>query len=185
MAEVRRCALHMLQVASPEGRTIDPAILSGYSMLRYPGFAVSPALPTVRRRLAEADPSGTAAGLNLMLTQRPNGDLIVGDTHTYTDPVSPFQDENLNELILRRACALLGVEQLAVRARWQGVYASAPQPFLVHTPAPAVRLVSVTSGIGMTTAFGLGASVVGELVTPGPAHRAGPSRTPDPQAIPL
>jgi hypothetical protein len=50
-----------------------------------------------------------------------------------------------------------------VRERWQGVYASAPQDFLVASPLPEVRVVSVTTGIGMTTGLGLAERVVDDL----------------------
>jgi ferredoxin-NADP reductase len=44
------------------------------------------------------------------------------------------------------------------------VYASAPQEeFLVAATAPGVRAVSITTGIGMTTALGLAPTVVDEL----------------------
>jgi len=40
---------------------------------------------------------------------------------------------------------------------------SAPDDFLVATPHAGARVVSVTSGIGMTTAFGLAGTVLDEL----------------------
>ena len=48
--------------------------------------------------------------------------------------------------------------------RWRGIYASAPEPFLTATPAPLTRAVSVTSGIGMTTALGLAPAVLDDLL---------------------
>jgi hypothetical protein len=53
--------------------------------------------------------------------------------------------------------------RLPVRQRWQGVYASAPEEFLIARPADGVRVVSVTTGIGMTTGLGLGESIVDDL----------------------
>ena len=63
-----------------------------------------------------------------------------------------------------RARALLGAGRLEVRERWQGVYASAPGEFLVATPVEGARVVSVTTGIGMTTAFGLAPEVLDDLL---------------------
>jgi D-hydroxyproline dehydrogenase subunit beta len=105
-----------------------------------------------------------AAGLNLMFTQRPDGDLTIGDTHHYARTFDPFVDEELDELVLAQTARLLGVERLAVRQRWRGVYASAPDDFLTAAPDPSTRVVSVTSGIGMTTAFGLAIEVLDELL---------------------
>jgi len=160
---LRRCALHMLRVRNPHKRAIDPAVLTGFSMLRYEAFAACPTQPVLRARIEREHPDLIAAELNLMFTQRPDGDLTIGDTHAYRTTLDPFNAEALDEQVLTQTAALLGVERLDVRERWRGVYASAPQPFLVATPEPGVRVVSVTSGIGMTTAFGLAPDVIDDL----------------------
>jgi hypothetical protein len=149
----------------PARRTdIGPAVLTGYSLLRYDGFTVSPALAAVRARLGADDPDGVAAGLNLMFTQRPDGDIVLGDTHTYGETVDPFRDEAHDELLLGHARRLLDPPAFGVRQRWHGVYASADEPYLVAHPAPGVAVASVTSGIGMTTAFGFAEDVLGRLL---------------------
>jgi D-hydroxyproline dehydrogenase subunit beta len=163
--EVRRCSLHMLELDDPMRAVIDPAVLTGWSLLRYDGFAVSPALDRVRARLAATDPASVEAGLNLMFTQRPAGAIVFGDTHDYADVVPPFRAEQRDDLLLSHARRLFGTNALTIRARWRGVYASAPQPFLIASPSPDVRVVSVTSGIGMTTGFGLAEQVVADLLT--------------------
>lgn len=152
---LRRCALHMLRVTNPYGKAIEPAVLSGFSMVRYPGFTDCPTLPAVRERLATEHPELLAAGLNLMFTQRPDGDLTIGDTHAYAVTHDPFQSDDLDAHVLREVGRLLGSGPLTVRERWRGVYASGEEPFLTEIPMPGVGVVSVTSGVGMTTAFGL------------------------------
>ena len=164
-AGVRRCVLHMLRVAAPDGVRIDPALLSGTALWRYDGFRACEATAALEARVAAEQPDLVAAGANLMLTQLPDGDLTVGDTHHYTTTVGPFRDDGLDDLLLAEAARLLGVDRLTVLQRWQGIYAAAPDDFLVASPMPAARVVSVTSGIGMTTAFGLAASVLDELAT--------------------
>jgi D-hydroxyproline dehydrogenase subunit beta len=162
---VRRCSLHMLELESPAGAVVEPAVLTGWSLLRYDGFAVSPALTRVRSRLTTDDPDGVEAGLNLMFTQRPEGAIVFGDTHDYSDAVSPFRPERRDELLLHQARRLFGsAGPSGIRARWRGVYASAPQPFLIATPAENLRVVSVTAGIGMTTGFGLAGEVIRDLL---------------------
>ncbi|TKK89259.1 TIGR03364 family FAD-dependent oxidoreductase [Herbidospora galbida] len=161
---LRRCALHMLRVADPCQREIAPAVLTGFSMLRYDGFAALPGLKAVRARLEAESAPLVDAGLNLMFTQRPGGDLTIGDTHHYATTLDPFNAEELDRLVLRETARLLGVPRLEVRERWRGVYASAGRPFLDVSPMPGVRVVSVTSGIGMTTAFGLAPRVLDELL---------------------
>ncbi|GAB2836784.1 TIGR03364 family FAD-dependent oxidoreductase [Actinocorallia aurea] len=163
-AGVRRCSLHMLRVAAPDGRTIDPAVLTGLSLLRYDGFAACPSLADVAARFDRESPRLLEAGVNLMLTQLPDGDLTIGDTHAYATDVDPYRAEELDEIVLAETARLLGAPSLPVRERWRGVYASAPSPFLIAAPADGVRVVSVTSGIGMTTALGLAPEVLDDLI---------------------
>jgi hypothetical protein len=48
-----------------------------------------------------------------------------------------------------------------VTERWTGIYPSAQQDSMVREVMPGVQLVSVTSGTGMSTSFGLAEDVVG------------------------
>ncbi len=150
------CKLQMLRVAAPDGRVYPPALLTALSLLRYPGYASGPAARALGERIARERPEVTAAGVHLIVTQLPDGDLLLGDTHEYGDTVSPFGDEELDLLVLGEARRLLGAERLAVRERWHGVYPSAPgEPFCVTVPLPGVAVVEIVSGVGMTTALGL------------------------------
>jgi len=97
-----------------------------------------------------------------MFTQRPDGRLVLGDTHHSDVTEDPFEDEASDELLLGGFRRLLGAE-LTVRRRWRGVYASSTKaPFLVAEPIPSVTVASVTTGVGMTTAFGLARTVLAE-----------------------
>jgi FAD dependent oxidoreductase TIGR03364 len=151
-----RCKLQMLRVRAPAERRYAPALLTGLSLMRYPGYSgrlgsgrLSARVRTDRSELVEA-------GVHLIVTQLPDGDLLLGDTHEYGETLSPFGEERLDQLVLDEAARLLGVPGLEVRQRWHGVYPSAPGgPFLIAQPCPGVAVVEVVSGIGMTTALGL------------------------------
>jgi FAD dependent oxidoreductase TIGR03364 len=162
-AGMRRCRLQMLQVRAP-GLRIAPALLTGSSMLRYPALAGTAGAAALRERWTRERPAMLDAVVNHMLTQLPDGDLVVGDTHDYARTPEPWSHEPLDELLLAETRALLGRADLAVVRRWQGVYASAPGEFLRAPVAPGVTAVSVTSGIGMTTGFGLAAAVLDDLL---------------------
>lgn len=164
-AAIERCWLHMLRVDSPDGARFDPAVLSGTSLLRYAAFASCPSARDVRARFERDHPELLAAGVNLMFTQRPDGTLTIGDTHHYGPSIDPFRPEELDALLLAATARLLGVERLRVRERWQGVYASAADDYLVATPVEGARVVSITSGIGMTIALGLAPVVLDDLLT--------------------
>src|SRR5262249_15796879 len=77
---VQRCLLQMLEVAPPGNVRIGPAILTGTGMLRYPALAAMPSVAAVRAEIEEQQPELLDQAVNLMLTQRPDGSLVLGDT---------------------------------------------------------------------------------------------------------
>ncbi|UZN02870.1 TIGR03364 family FAD-dependent oxidoreductase [Cellulomonas sp. S1-8] len=159
-AGLRRCLLQMLQLRPPAGTTIAPALLTGTSMLRYPALARTEGARALRERWQRERPELLDAGINHMLTQLPNGDLVVGDTHAYARTHDAFSAEALDDLLLAETRALLDLPAMPVVHRWQGVYADAPGEFLRAHVADGVTAVAVTSGIGMTTALGLAPAVL-------------------------
>lgn len=165
-AGLARCSLEMLAVDADLPKDLAMPVLTGWSMIRYSGLAASSGAAAVRARLESEHPGLAALDVNQMYAQRPGGHLIVGDTHTIADVVSPFQQERAFEALLRITRELFGVKHLDVRERWQGVYAKGRDEFLIETPADGVRIVSVTTGIGMTTGLGLAAHVMRDLHGP-------------------
>jgi FAD dependent oxidoreductase TIGR03364 len=164
-AQIERCTLQMLQVASPHTRPIEPALATGLALLRYSGFATCPSLPALRAKIEAERPELLQHEVNLLVTELPTGNLIVGDTHVYGPSSMPFREEQLDALLIDEAARLLGVPTLSVLERWQGVYAhSRGREFLVEMVTPGVLAVAVTSGIGMTTALGLAPRVLDELL---------------------
>ncbi len=117
-----RCRLQMLRVTAPGGRRYAPALVTGLSLIRYPAFARQPGAVALRARLTRERPELIAAGIHLLVTQLPGGDLIIGDTHHYGETLSPFGDQCLDHLLIAEARRLLGVSELVVRERWHGIY---------------------------------------------------------------
>lgn len=176
---IQRCGLDMMLVEAELDEPLAAPVLTGWSLLRLPGFAHTPSADALRERLAAEDPVPAALDADLMYAQRPDGALILGDTRHRGDDVSPFQSESASELLVERARTLFGLGRVRVLERWQGIDAAAPDDFLVSSPAPSVRVVSVTGGIGMTTGLGLADRVVDELFSaaPGVLTAAGAARS--------
>ena len=159
--EVERCALQMARVAAPAGFTLGPAVLTGTSMLRYPAFAETDAAASLRTEMAVEHPELLDIVANIMFTQRPDGTLLVGDSHRYGLTQDPFLAESTTDTLLAEIRRVLGIE-LTVVERWQGIYASsARQPFLIAEVAPGVTAAIVTSGVGMTISLGLAEKTFG------------------------
>ncbi len=154
--EVERCGLQMARVVAPDGLTLGPAVLTGTSMLRYPAFAETDAAAALRVEMAAEHPELVDIVANVMFTQRPDGTLIVGDSHRYGLTHDPFLAEATSTTLLDAVARILGAPDLTVLERWQGVYASSPrQPFLVSEVEPGVTAAIVTGGVGMTISLGL------------------------------
>jgi D-hydroxyproline dehydrogenase subunit beta len=151
-----RCRLHMLRATPMLRMPLAAPLFTGWSLLRYSGFAATASAQALRDRLAADLPEGAELDLNQMVTQHVDGSLILGDTHERGVDATPFESERGFELVLRETRALFGVDDVPVVERWQGVYASSPdREFVIEQPEPGVHVVTVASGIGMTTGLGI------------------------------
>lgn len=160
-----RTKLHMLRLApQPPGWRLPAAIMSDLTFARYEGFAACPSAAVLRVRLEQEQPATLANGVHLIVVQSADGSLVVGDSHHTASTPDPFAPAEVDEIILNEADAVLEIADRRVVERWLGVYAAAPdRPALIDAPGPAVRLVIVTSGTGMSTAFAIAEEVVSEL----------------------
>lgn len=152
---VTLCKLHMLRVAAPSWR-LPGAVMSDLGLVRYLGYAGCPSLPALAARLKAEQAQALADGVHLIVVQDAgDGTLVVGDSHHYGPAPDPFQPEAVDRLILDELSAVLDLPAPRVIERWVGVYPSGPETAFIEAPMPGVRLVSVTSGTGASTAFGL------------------------------
>ncbi|MDN3564582.1 TIGR03364 family FAD-dependent oxidoreductase [Paeniroseomonas aquatica] len=155
---VTLCKLHMLRVAAP-GFRLPGAVMSDLGLARYRGYAAAPGLPRLAARLQAEQAAELSHGIHLIVVQGADGSRVVGDSHHYAPSPDPFQPAEVDALILRELSAVLDLPRPEVVERWVGVYPSGPETAFYESPAPGVMLVSVTSGTGASTAFGLAEDV--------------------------
>ncbi|MGX9965665.1 TIGR03364 family FAD-dependent oxidoreductase [Roseomonas sp. F4] len=156
--EVTLCKLHMLRLADP-GWRLPAAVMSDLGLHRYRGYADCPTLPALRARLTAEQKPQMDNGVHLIVVQSADGSLVVGDSHHYDATPDPFQPEAVDRLILAEYAEVLGTPPPVVD-RWIGLYPSGPQDAFWEDAGPGIRLVSVTSGTGASTAFGLAEDVL-------------------------
>ncbi|QII07780.1 TIGR03364 family FAD-dependent oxidoreductase [Rhodococcoides fascians A25f] len=162
-----RCRLHMMRATLPVRAPLPSPLFTGWSLLRYSGFENLPAVADVAARLQADHPDYVELDLHQMYTPQPDGSILLGDTHVREITTSPFQSEEGFEVLLTEAKSLFGVDRVDVTERWQGTYCSAPgSEFLLEEPVDRVHIVTVTTGIGMTTSMGLALSSVDNALTP-------------------
>src|SRR5690606_14935650 len=66
-----------------------------------------------------------------------------------------FQPEAAFTAFLDEAAVLFDTDGFRVLERWQGVYASGKEEFLIEEPEPGLHVIAATTGIGMTCGLGL------------------------------
>jgi len=162
-AAVDRCKLQMLRLGNP-GFTFPATLLADLSLARYGGFARLPAAGELKRRLVLEQPDCLRHGIHLIVAQGADGSLVVGDSHHYDTAAEPFAAEEVYRLLLGEYRAVTGRLEPQVLERWIGTYAVADdRAVLIDAPAPGIRLVVVTSGVGASTGFAIGEDVITEL----------------------
>jgi glycine/D-amino acid oxidase-like deaminating enzyme len=136
----------MLQTA-PLREKLTTSVADGDSLRYYPAYD----LPG-RDRLPPQEPAGAAAAAQLLLVQRLDGTLTIGDTHEYDEPFAFDVDEAAYDHLRGRAEQLLGTPLPPTRRRWAGVYSQVTTTELYHRSqvAPGVILVTGPGGRGMT-----------------------------------
>ena len=160
---VRRVRLQMAQTA-PLGERLTTAVADADSFRYYPAYA-SPALD--RMAAVQAQPEVAAAHrMQLLIVQRLDGGLTIGDTHEYAEPFSFDVVEEPYDHLLSVAEDLLGRPLPRVRRRWAGVYAQALAPgAIVHRQriGEGVHLVTGPGGRGMTCSPAIAETTAEEL----------------------
>jgi D-hydroxyproline dehydrogenase subunit beta len=154
---ITRCKLQMMRtVPQPQPWTLGPSLAFGLTFKHYPTFQVCTSLDALRQRIARETPDLEKWGIHVMVSQTAGRELTIGDSHEYGLAVDIFDKPAVNRLILDYAEQYLRVPRLEIAESWHGVYAKHPtHAYMSFTPVKGVRLVTVTSGIGMTMSFGI------------------------------
>ena len=122
--------------------------------------------PTRRHRWprsARRAPVAAAHHLQLLLVQRPDGGLTIGDTHAYGEPFDFALSEDPTDELLARARRILGAALPPVRRRWEGVYAQCVDGAVClreEIEHRASWLVTGPGGRGMTCAPAIAADTL-------------------------
>jgi len=145
---LRRVRLQMLQT-EPLDRRLTTSVADGDTLRYYPAYD----LPG-RGRLAPQDPAAAAAAAQLLLVQRLDGSLTIGDTHAYDEPFAFDVDEAPYDRLRTRAEHLLGTLLPPTRRRWAGIYSQVTGSEIYHRSQVAADVILVTGpgGRGMTLA---------------------------------
>lgn len=145
-ARLRRVRLQMLETAA-FGGTLTTSLADADSLRYYPAYDVVPL-----EALGSQNPVAAAHHLQLLLVQRADGGLTIGDTHAYGEPFDFALAEDPSLELLARAERLLGAPLPPVARRWEGIYAQCTDGDVCARVelGPDVWMVTGPGGRGMT-----------------------------------
>ncbi|MFF5012427.1 TIGR03364 family FAD-dependent oxidoreductase [Streptomyces sp. NPDC001165] len=160
---VRRVRLQMMQT-DPLGEPLTTSVADADSFRYYPAYA-SPALDALNAGLPQ---SATAAEhkMQLLMVQRADGGLTIGDTHEYEHPFAFDTLEDPYDHLTEVVESLLGRPLPKIRRRWAGVYAQCTDTSrVVHRQqvSDGVWLVTGPGGRGMTCSPAIAETTANEL----------------------
>jgi len=161
-APVRPVQLQMLQTA-PLDERLTTSVADGDSLRYYPAFAV-PALAA----LPPQAPVAAEHHMQLLISQRADGQLTVGDTHTYEEPFD-FATSGAPEAHLRaRAQSILGRALPPIVRRWTGVYSQCLDQSICHRRQVelGVWIVTGPGGRGMTLSPAIAEETLAQIGAP-------------------
>ncbi|WP_281156748.1 TIGR03364 family FAD-dependent oxidoreductase [Streptomyces sp. HYC2] len=160
---VRRVRLQMMQT-DPLGEPLPTSVADADSFRYYPAYA-SEALDELNASRPQAE-TAAAHRMQLLMVQRADGGLTIGDTHEYEHPFAFDTVEDPYDHLTRVVESLLGRPLPKVRRRWAGVYAQCTDPArVVHRQQvrDGVWLVTGPGGRGMTCAPAIAEHTANEL----------------------
>ncbi|MGW4751475.1 TIGR03364 family FAD-dependent oxidoreductase [Streptomyces chartreusis] len=160
---VRRVRLQMMQT-DPLGEPLTTSVADADSFRYYPAFA-SDALDALNAGQAQAR-TAAAHRMQLLMVQRADGGLTIGDTHEYEHPFAFDTVEDPYDHLTEVVESLLGRPLPKIRRRWAGVYAQCTDPGrVVHRQQvrDGVWLVTGPGGRGMTCSPAIAETTANEL----------------------
>ncbi|MFF3559050.1 TIGR03364 family FAD-dependent oxidoreductase [Streptomyces sp. NPDC002574] len=160
---VRRVRLQMAQT-DPLDEPLTTSVADADSFRYYPAYAGT-ALDALRAGQPQP-PVAAGHRMQLLMVQRLDGGLTIGDTHEYDEPFAFDVTEDPYDHLTATAEALLGRPLPRVRRRWAGVYAQCTDPSLVvhrQRVADGVWLVTGPGGRGMTCSPAIGEDTANEI----------------------
>ncbi|MEU6606919.1 TIGR03364 family FAD-dependent oxidoreductase [Streptomyces shenzhenensis] len=160
---VRRVRLQMMQT-DPLGEPLTTSVADADSFRYYPAYASS-ALDELNARQPQSE-TAAAHRMQLLMVQRADGGLTIGDTHAYEQPFDFDTVEEPYDHLRAVVESFLGRPLPRIRRRWAGVYAQCTDPSrVVHRQQvrDGVWLVTGPGGRGMTCSPAIAETTADEL----------------------
>ncbi|OLP16736.1 oxidoreductase [Leptolyngbya sp. 'hensonii'] len=143
---------------------LGPCLCAGLTLTHYSSFSHCAALAALKSRITAETPHFPRWGIHVLVSQTPEGELTLGDSHEYGLNPDPFDRSEINQIVLDYLQKFAQFPSLEIAETWHGVYTKIPEKTeFVAQPEPGVTIVNALSGAGMTLSFGLAEEVMASL----------------------
>jgi len=157
------CRLQMLRVRPQDGLQLKHALLTGLSTIHYGAYANLEEAQAVFQQIQQQNPEHLENGIHLLVSPTPYGELIIGDSHHYQEFPTPFNNEEIDNMLLGLAEKTLGTK-LTVIERWSGEYgAKGDESFTILQPTENITAVLMRAGVGMSVGPALAEKVIASI----------------------
>lgn len=162
--------LQMLRTVPQPTQRTRGNILTGRTIRRYESFAECPSYAAVKAREPETS-FAKQYGVHLLLTQAPDGTVVLGDSHEYAD--AKDQDDlgyglnnTINRFMMDEAMKIFQLQNWQIQNAWYGIYSQCKQQDLFQeTIEDRLHIVTGIGGKGMTGSPGFAARNIRQLLT--------------------
>lgn len=153
-----KCKLQMMRMEPQRNNwKIGPALCAGLSLLHYTAFQAAPSINILKKRIQAQYPDYIKWGIHVMVSQNPNGELTIGDSHEYGLTHDPFDKAFINDMILDYLQQFARFNNNLITETWNGIYPKLTngQTHLILEPEQGVTIINGLGGAGMTMSLGL------------------------------
>ena len=159
-APIRQVYLQMMST-EPFNEILTTSVADADSLRYYPAYDV-PALSL----LPVQHPVAAENHMQLLLVQRADGTLTIGDTHAYQQPFDFKLNEEPYKHLHRVASELIGKEIPPIAYRWSGVYSQRTDGAICDRRfiTPNIVVVTGPGGRGNTLAPAIAEQTIKELI---------------------
>jgi FAD dependent oxidoreductase TIGR03364 len=144
---------------------IGTSVCGGLSLLHYKSFTASKSLDILKNKIENELPEYLKWGIHVMVSQNDKGELTVGDSHEYGLDFEPFDNQFINDLVLKYLRKLMHIDNWTLQQSWNGVYPKMTNgdTDLFLKVEPGVFIINGIGGNGMTLSFGFAEEAIAKI----------------------
>lgn len=143
-----------------------PALCAGLSFLHYGSYENLPSSTQYKKWATDTFPKQVYHGIHLLISQNYNNQLTIGDSHDYGMHHEPFQQHDVDQLIIDYLNYVMEIPNLEISQRWTGQYLKLQngKSEWFEEIESGVYIANGPGGAGMTLGFGMAEDTLSNLL---------------------